>query len=138
MIGRTYHRQPCLTLFSLRVREVSRTLERAMSEPTKLQDPQCESSPLLRIGTRRYRRSTMVGGPYCGRGGDEFGWPLECGRRTKPEPDPPPIADPMDFIGSCEGRWQRNEVSKSNKGRAGFDGHEDRPTTGPRGQEHRQ
>ena len=24
----------------------------------------------------------------------------------------------MDFIGSCEGRWQRKEVSKSNKGGA--------------------
>jgi len=27
----------------------------------------------------------------------------------------------MDFIGSCKGRWQRNEVVESKDGRAGFD-----------------
>ena len=42
-----------------------------------------------------------------------------------PYPYPPPLADPMDFIGSCEGRWQRKEVSKSNKGGAVFDGNQD-------------
>jgi len=51
---------------------------------------------------------------------------------------PPPSADPMDSIGSCERRWQRHEVSKSNKGRAVFDGHHDSQSTRPIGEEHGQ
>ena len=38
---------------------------------------------------------------------------------TRPEPLPPSFFDPMDFIGSCEPRWKRNEVAESNKETAG-------------------
>ena len=38
---------------------------------------------------------------------------------TRPEPLPPSFVDPMDFIGSCERRWKRNEVAESNKETAG-------------------
>jgi len=68
--------------------------------------------------------------------GTGFGRPPRCARTTRPEPHPPPLAYPMDFIGNCEGRWQRNEVSKSNKGGTVFNGQQDSPPTGPIGEEH--
>ena len=37
--------------------------------------------------------------------------------------------EPMDFIGSCEGRWQRNEVAQSKDGGVGFDWQEVPPSS---------
>ena len=59
----------------------------------------------------RNRRSTMEAGVIRPR--------PESTTTTRPEPLPPPFGDPMDFIGSCEWRWKRNEVAKSNKKTAG-------------------
>jgi hypothetical protein len=42
-----------------------------------------------------------------------------CAKTTRPELHPPPLASLMDFIGSCEGRWQRNEVALSKDGGVG-------------------
>ena len=39
----------------------------------------------------------------------------------------------MDFIGGCEGRWQRNKVAQPKDGRAGFDTRTNHQVDGSKG-----